>query len=172
MLGEVTDFILLSAVHAASFIYNQDGKMFYLLDLINLNIVFGCYSFKVFTRLKISWQKRGQQHPLTASIYSFFSNGKYIVERGGEPEDWNLIIDDVRKLDRGTYLCKVTTRTMLLAREVKLRVRGMHWLCTHIAFEFIEASKYSYSILCAGQVSPLEFLREPLTIASGVLYIG
>lgn len=71
----------------------------------------------------MSWQKKGSEYPLTVSTHSFFNNGRYLVERYRGVE-WNLIILRVENTDKGTYVCKVTSRTMIMAREVYLNVIG------------------------------------------------
>lgn len=43
---------------------------------------------------------------------------------GDGNRQWNLLIKDVQRKDRGVYMCRVTTRTMLLAREIQLNIKG------------------------------------------------
>lgn len=67
---------------------------------------------------------RGAAYPLTISNFSFRRDGKHFVERVGNYQ-WNLIIPESKQPDSGVYQCRVTTRTMLLVREVRLTVLGV-----------------------------------------------
>lgn len=71
---------------------------------------------------QVTWQMRGSAFPLTVASHSFYSR-RFLVERVGNFQ-WNLIVKETRTTDAGVYQCRVTTRTMLLLREVRLNVIG------------------------------------------------
>ena len=76
---------------------------------------------------QVVWQRKGEQFPLTTSTFSFIADGRFVVENEYK-EEWNLRILKATKNDSGIYQCRVSTRAMLLVREVHLTVQGIY-LC-------------------------------------------
>lgn len=72
---------------------------------------------------------RSAVFPLTVAEHSFYSH-RFLVETVGNFQ-WNLIVKDTEERDAGIYQCRVTTRSTLLVREVRLNVIG-EWTNLHV----------------------------------------
>jgi len=111
-----------------------------------LNIIFIYLLFIIFV-LQITWQRKGEDYPLTVSTFSFLSDGRMRVEHD-ESSEWNLLIPMAEMADTGIYQCRVTTNTMVLVREIHLTVKGETYS--------VEATRKTiYHILCV--MSSLRF---------------
>lgn len=118
--------------------------LFYMIAI--LNIIFIYLLFIIFV-LQITWQRKGEDYPLTVSTFSFLSDGRMRVEHD-ESSEWNLLIPMAEMADTGIYQCRVTTNTMVLVREIHLTVKGETYS--------VEATRKTiYHILCV--MSSLRF---------------
>lgn len=74
--------------------------------------------------VQISWERKGQKYPLTAGTFSFLSSEKFKVEHRDDGE-WNLMANRLEMNDTGIYVCRISTQSRLMTREIHLTVRGM-----------------------------------------------
>ncbi|XP_050400548.1 myopalladin [Patella vulgata] len=70
----------------------------------------------------VIWRKLPEISPLTIGTDTWADDSRIHVEHVTKDNQWNLLIDDVTRLDSGTYECQVSTHQRKMRNRVRLKV--------------------------------------------------
>ncbi|ESO02395.1 hypothetical protein HELRODRAFT_65985 [Helobdella robusta] len=72
----------------------------------------------------IIWRKVGRNHPLTIGTNSFVAESRFSVIHNSYTNEWLLVIQDVRAMDEGMYVCYINAKNTT-GYSVHLDVRSV-----------------------------------------------